>query len=266
MTGEIGDVYLLHPLMVHSASKNVMRTLRVITNPPVSLKAPFQFNRNAGEDYSLVEQKTLRELGFPTGLKGRKIRGEREWIVPRRIRIQAEMKERERERLENEGAQISNGLMNIESLITQPVREMRAPTCQFGHLPIELWPQKTVVVVPTQSFDVIWGSARCDGGNYTGKAVWREQPREENFQATNRMGELKGIRKKGREYLRVDDATQTEVGDVGNSGGVQTRQQASDKGVVAIERRRIGRVMAFAVANMILGNAAALDLANEIEL
>ncbi|KAJ6472762.1 hypothetical protein C8R47DRAFT_987704, partial [Mycena vitilis] len=110
MTGEIGDVYLLHPLMGHSASKNVMRTLRVITNPPVSLKAPFQFDRNAGEDYSLVEQKTLRELGFPTGLKGRKIRGEREWIVPRRIRIQAEMKERERERLENEGAQISNGL------------------------------------------------------------------------------------------------------------------------------------------------------------
>ncbi|KAJ6457491.1 hypothetical protein C8R47DRAFT_1247158 [Mycena vitilis] len=70
MTGEIGDVYLLHPLMVHSASKSVMRTLRVISNPPVSLKAPFQFDRNAGEDYSLVEQKTLRELGFPTGLKG----------------------------------------------------------------------------------------------------------------------------------------------------------------------------------------------------
>ncbi|KAJ6470191.1 hypothetical protein C8R47DRAFT_1148931 [Mycena vitilis] len=110
MAGEIGDVYLLHPLMVHSASKNVMRTLRVITNPPVSLKAPFQFDRNAGENYSLVEQKTLRELGFPTGLKGWKIEGEREWIVPRRVRTQAEMKERERERLEKEGAQISNGL------------------------------------------------------------------------------------------------------------------------------------------------------------
>ncbi|KAJ7670643.1 hypothetical protein DFH06DRAFT_140047 [Mycena polygramma] len=94
MTGEIGDVYLLHPLMVHSASKNVMRTPRVITNPPVTLKAPFRFDRDAGEDYSLLEQKTLRELGFPTGLKGWKIEGEREMIVPRRIRIQAEMEER----------------------------------------------------------------------------------------------------------------------------------------------------------------------------
>ncbi|KAJ7670637.1 hypothetical protein DFH06DRAFT_139938 [Mycena polygramma] len=110
MTGQIGDVYLLHPLMVHSASKNVMRTPRVITNPPVTLKAPFRFDRDAGEDYSLVEQKTLRELGFPTGLKGWKIEGEREFIVPRRIRIQAEMKERERERLEKEGVRVSNGL------------------------------------------------------------------------------------------------------------------------------------------------------------
>ncbi|KAJ6447795.1 hypothetical protein C8R47DRAFT_1085170 [Mycena vitilis] len=165
--------------------------------------------------------------------------------------------------------------MSHHYAILKLLREMRAPTCQFGHLPIELWPQRTVVVVPTQSFDVIWGSARCDGGNYTGKAVWREQPREENFQATNRMGELKGtssrraraemghiqqpLCRKGREYLRVDDATQTEWRRADS-------QQASDKGVVAIERRRIGRVMAFAVANTILGNAAALDLAIEIEL
>ncbi|KAJ7616941.1 hypothetical protein DFH06DRAFT_1062246 [Mycena polygramma] len=111
MTGEIGDVYLLHPLMIHSASKNVMRTPRVITNPPVALKSPFRFDRDAGDNFSLVEQKTLRELGFPTGLKGWKTDGEREMIVPRRVRIQAEMKERERERLEKEGIQISDGLV-----------------------------------------------------------------------------------------------------------------------------------------------------------
>ncbi|KAJ7670352.1 hypothetical protein B0H17DRAFT_1183722 [Mycena rosella] len=102
MTGAVGDVYLLHPLMVHSASKNVTRIPRVITNPPVTLKAPFSFN-SAGDGFSLVEQKTLRELGYPTGLEGWKIEGEREMIVPRRVKIQEEMKERERERLAREG-------------------------------------------------------------------------------------------------------------------------------------------------------------------
>jgi len=100
MTGEVGDVYLLHPLMVHSATKNANRVPRVITNPPVSLKEPFQFNRRPGGGFNLVEQKTLRELGFPEGLDGWKIEGEREPFVPRRVKIQQEMKERERERLE----------------------------------------------------------------------------------------------------------------------------------------------------------------------
>ncbi|KAK3104290.1 hypothetical protein LTR53_018525, partial [Teratosphaeriaceae sp. CCFEE 6253] len=32
--GEVGDVYLLHPLMLHSASNNSLRNVRIITNPP----------------------------------------------------------------------------------------------------------------------------------------------------------------------------------------------------------------------------------------
>jgi hypothetical protein len=36
VTGEVGDVFLLHPFMLHSASKNILRDVRVITNPPVS--------------------------------------------------------------------------------------------------------------------------------------------------------------------------------------------------------------------------------------
>ncbi|KAJ7692985.1 hypothetical protein B0H14DRAFT_3100768 [Mycena olivaceomarginata] len=101
MTGEVGDVYLLHPLMVHSATKNATRVPRVITNPPVALKEPFRLSRGAeaGKKFSLVEQKTLRELGFPEGLDGWKIEGGRAAFVPRRIKIQEEMKERERERL-----------------------------------------------------------------------------------------------------------------------------------------------------------------------
>ncbi|KAJ7636741.1 hypothetical protein FB45DRAFT_907220 [Roridomyces roridus] len=86
MTGEIGD--------------NVTRVPRVITNPPVSLKAPFRLS--GGGEYSLVEQKTLRELGFPGGLDGWQIQGGREAVIPRRIKIQEEMKARERDRLARE--------------------------------------------------------------------------------------------------------------------------------------------------------------------
>jgi hypothetical protein len=45
----VGDVYLLHPLMLHSASQNLRRDIRVITNPPVSLVEPFKLHRGEGE-------------------------------------------------------------------------------------------------------------------------------------------------------------------------------------------------------------------------
>lgn len=51
-TGNVGDVYLLHPLMTHTASDNALRRVRIITNPPVSLKEPHCFDRADG-DYSL---------------------------------------------------------------------------------------------------------------------------------------------------------------------------------------------------------------------
>ena len=44
VTGEVGDVVLLHPLMHHSVSKNHLRIPRIITNPPVALKESFKFN------------------------------------------------------------------------------------------------------------------------------------------------------------------------------------------------------------------------------
>ncbi|CZT46150.1 uncharacterized protein RSE6_06542 [Rhynchosporium secalis] len=101
-TGEVGDVYLLHPLMLHSASKNFSRTPRVITNPPVSLKKPFCFDREDPSLYSLVEQKTLRDLGMEGGLKGWKITGERKPWISDRIRKKEEMKNLELERLSGE--------------------------------------------------------------------------------------------------------------------------------------------------------------------
>ncbi|KAH9940399.1 uncharacterized protein BXZ73DRAFT_98835 [Epithele typhae] len=63
LTGEAGDVILLHPFMPHSASKNHLRLPRFITNPPVTLKEPLNLNRPNAEDYSLVELKILRTLG-----------------------------------------------------------------------------------------------------------------------------------------------------------------------------------------------------------
>ena len=99
VTGEIGDVVLMHPLMMHSATKNYTRIPRIITNPPVSLKEPFNFDRENPEEYSLVERKTLKALGvdrFPY-----KITTERRRIVPARLLLQQKMKEEEeRRRLE----------------------------------------------------------------------------------------------------------------------------------------------------------------------
>jgi len=98
MTGNVGDVILLHPLMVHSATKNGRRMPRIITNPPVSLIEPFNFNRENAEEYSLVERKTLRELGV-SSLPEWKITGRREGVVPERVRVQAQMKKDEMMRL-----------------------------------------------------------------------------------------------------------------------------------------------------------------------
>jgi len=98
MTGKVGDVILLHPLMVHSATHNGLRLPRIITNPPVSLIAPFNFNRSNPEEYSLVEKKTLLELGVNL-LPEWKISGRREEVVPERVRVQRQMKLDEENRL-----------------------------------------------------------------------------------------------------------------------------------------------------------------------
>lgn len=99
--GETGDVFLLHPLMLHSATNNSRRNFRVITNPPVSLREPFRFDRGEAGEYSLVERATLRMLGREgEGLPGWKIQRPREAVVPARVRIQEEMKRQELKRLE----------------------------------------------------------------------------------------------------------------------------------------------------------------------
>ena len=87
VTGNVGDVFILHPLMLHSASTNLHRDLRIITNAAVSLKEPFNFNRANPKDYSLVEQKTLRDLGRPEGIPEWKITRERELLDQNNVRV-----------------------------------------------------------------------------------------------------------------------------------------------------------------------------------
>lgn len=102
MTGSVGDVILLHPLMLHSASRNGRRLPRIITNPPVALVEPFKFNRENEKDYSLVELKTIQEIGQQA--KTWKLEGQRAPVIPERVRRQAKMLEEERKRLQSKVA------------------------------------------------------------------------------------------------------------------------------------------------------------------
>lgn len=73
VTGEVGDFIILHPYMLHASSNNHSPNVRFMTNPPVVLKEPMNFNRPDPADFSLIELATLHGLGVdrydfrPTG-------------------------------------------------------------------------------------------------------------------------------------------------------------------------------------------------------
>ena len=98
VTGEVGDVVLLHPLMLHTASKNHTRIPRIITNPPVALNEPFNFNRENPDDFSLVEKKTLKAVGVDR--LNFEITTKRQRVTPARIARQQKLLEQEKARLE----------------------------------------------------------------------------------------------------------------------------------------------------------------------
>jgi len=128
MTGKKGDVILMHPLMLHSASRNGRRSISkykvdpfpdsepgscaltietnedlsigIITNPLVALSAPFEFQRANPAEYSLVELKTIADLGGTARFTdGWNITGERQIFVPERVWRQRQMQEAENDRL-----------------------------------------------------------------------------------------------------------------------------------------------------------------------
>ncbi len=64
VTGEIGDFTILHPFMLHASSQNMHGKPRFMSNPPVVLKEPLNFNRPNPADFSLLERATLQALGL----------------------------------------------------------------------------------------------------------------------------------------------------------------------------------------------------------
>ena len=62
LTGDAGDMALLHPFMLHRVSVNPSMRPRFIANMALVLTEPMRFSRPDGETYSLVELAVLRAL------------------------------------------------------------------------------------------------------------------------------------------------------------------------------------------------------------
>ncbi len=83
-TGKAGDVYLLHPYMLHASSPNRSGIARFITNPPVHFLTPMEF----APPRSPVEQAICRALDVER--LDFRIASERRPVVPMPRRSQAE--------------------------------------------------------------------------------------------------------------------------------------------------------------------------------
>jgi hypothetical protein len=96
-TGQVGDVYLLHPYVLHAKSQNLLGIPRLITNPPVHLREPMSFNRPDPAEFSPVELAVLRGLGVER--LDFQPAAPRERVVPPRVARQQKMMEEEKARL-----------------------------------------------------------------------------------------------------------------------------------------------------------------------
>jgi len=98
-TGNAGDVFLLHPYILHTSSYNHRPEARFMINPAGQLAEPMRFDRRSdGSAYSPMEQAVLRALGVdhydfkPTA--------PRQKIIPPRVAMQQALLVKEKERLE----------------------------------------------------------------------------------------------------------------------------------------------------------------------
>ena len=63
LTGEAGDLAIMHPYMVHRVAGNASGRPRFGQFPSIKLSRPMQFSREDLGDYSLAELVVLKELG-----------------------------------------------------------------------------------------------------------------------------------------------------------------------------------------------------------
>lgn len=97
VTGKPGDVVLLHPYVLHAASQNVRGVARFITNPPIHLKEPMNFNRDHADDFSPIELAVLRGLGVER--LDFQAQAPRERFTPERVRQEHKLASEQRARL-----------------------------------------------------------------------------------------------------------------------------------------------------------------------
>jgi hypothetical protein len=98
ITGNAGDVFLIHPFMMHASSYNHRPEARLMINPNVKIRQPMRFDRRSdGSAYSVVEKAMLRVLGVEH-YDFRPMSPRREF-VPDRVVRQGAMMEKEKERL-----------------------------------------------------------------------------------------------------------------------------------------------------------------------
>lgn len=114
-TGRAGDVYLIHPYMLHSVAPNPSGRPRFITNPPVAFKEPMNFNREDAEDFSLVEKVVLNALGVER--LDYQIAGERERYYTEFRRERERMLEEQKARLAALTRVSSEGLTRCASAV-----------------------------------------------------------------------------------------------------------------------------------------------------
>ena len=81
LTGEIGDVFLTHPFMIHSVSPNERREARPITNPCISFREPLRFDDP--DQMCPIERSIMSALGVES--LDYQITGERGRVVTKRM-------------------------------------------------------------------------------------------------------------------------------------------------------------------------------------
>lgn len=97
VTGKAGDVFILHPFMLHASSYNHLPKARLMTNPCIRLAEPMRFHRGSLEAQSPIERAILRGLGeeqydfVPLAPRAE--------VIPPRVAEQRALKEAEEKRL-----------------------------------------------------------------------------------------------------------------------------------------------------------------------